>query len=196
MKLKKSKQEYYLLDKNTKIEKGDWYFDLLTGNIYQAGERAVRMDCFIKIVASTNKECINLPNLYSTFFKNDINSLKIGVSFSDEYESVMNYYNSTVECFDALIKWVEDKKINNYEIITKGNEWALKNSDKTLETNGALNKGFKAGYRQALKDINKNEEWEVDLVLNESGPDFLGMPCVGDYKPTIKDGKIYIKNIK
>lgn len=196
MKLKKSKQEYYLLDKNTKIKKGDWYFDVLTRDIYQAGERAVTMDCFIKIVASTNKECEGLPKLYSNYFFNTIGGLKIGVFFPDEKDSVMGYYDSLVECFDSLSEWFEKQKIIRCKIKEKASDWALKNADKTMETNSALNKGFIAGYLMSLEDANKNKEWEVDVVLNESGPDFLGMPCVGDYKPTIKDGKIYIKNIK
>jgi len=50
------------------------------------------------------------------------------------------------------------------EIESLANEWSLINSDDTMETNSSLNKGYIAGYTQALEDNKENKYSEKDMI--------------------------------
>jgi hypothetical protein len=49
------------------------------------------------------------------------------------------------------------------EIEQLANEWSLINSDDTMETNSSLNKGYIAGYTQALEDNKEKKYTEEDM---------------------------------
>ena len=98
-------QHLYVLS-DEKIKDGNWYLDMVTGLIYMADEKPVTMNCFKKIIATTN------PDLWlhkETIIGNERNIEqqgipKIGVDFVERFVKEWNNGNK-IEKINLMYGW-------------------------------------------------------------------------------------------
>ncbi len=110
----KVNNHYYELSDKMATKVGEFFGERHTTGEWEAYEVHDLNDTVhegFKIVASTQK-LPEVPLLISSFFFPTLGG-QIGVEYPDEEDSVMGYYQDFSEAFDALVKWVTKKEIEN-----------------------------------------------------------------------------------
>lgn len=75
-------------------------------------------------------------------------------------------------------------KKDELNITALGNQWALDNADRTMETNSALNKGFVGGFNSAL-EINKDKKYTLndikEIIMSMNSEEFNELKMREDF---------------